>query len=553
MKDKVKKRPSFKTARIRDNQKGALLLGLIITMVILSVLGGSMVYIFSSSTLNPISGNYAQQAYYNAEAGFRYVTALYRKTEDKTQLDPYNPTKTVYNGLPITLPNGGNAKVTLTEPTNAVSATFNAATGGLTFSTPPALADLKAPGFFSTAAAPNVVYRYRGITPITTSGTGTITGPTLTGITPSIPAPASGAITIKPTTYITSKGSFGSGFWNVSRTVNYAWALSGGGGYSGGGQNLLELPGMTAPAPLSKDSRFSVVPSVPNPNTAVLQGNVDGSNGISINLASGVQYIYVNIDWWNLGNNLNVNNAYLSQGSTLSYDMQLKQMEAKGLNNFLVGLSARVESNDMINNNFYGMSLFYSAINGSGADKNDPANFPGWLTGNAALMSLANKGKYYLVFWEMNSNTMSVIGYKEVPTATVLPPGGATDNRITDWSTIVFRIKETGTGGSKTNKISAIIYSKTQNPRGTLNWPPETLDPLNPPGPYWGNPANPFNNLDDNSIITGILSAIPNTRPEIGVHVFADWGADNKIFLDDFAVIMTGAGPGGGYVPPIQY
>ena len=220
MNNKTNKKRSAKNGRGRNSQKGVLLIGLIITMVILSVLGGAMVYIFSSSTLNPVSGNYAQQAYYNAEAGFRYVTALYRSTGQKTVLDPY-----IAAAQTISLPNSGTAKVSVTTPTTSASATATFTGGNLVLSgvsgtIPPS------PGFF-TKDSGATVYRYTGKS---TDGSGVIT---LSGITPTITA--GGSITTKETTTITSVGTFGSGFWNVSRTVTYAWALSGAPSGSGEG------------------------------------------------------------------------------------------------------------------------------------------------------------------------------------------------------------------------------------------------------------------------------------------------------------------------------
>ena len=140
----------------RNGQKGALLVVLIITMVVLSLLSGGIVYIFYSSTLNPVSGNYAQRAYYNAEAGFRYVTALYRVAGDKTVFNQYATPQT------ITLPgDGGTVAVSVTTPTTFATATAavsgsNLVLSGINGTFPPA------PGFF-TKSGYSTVYRYTGI------------------------------------------------------------------------------------------------------------------------------------------------------------------------------------------------------------------------------------------------------------------------------------------------------------------------------------------------------------------------------------------------------
>lgn len=234
MNGKLNVRRSAKDGRIRNNQKGALLIGLIITMVIISALSGAMVYIFSSSTLNPVSGKYAQQAYYNAEAGFRYLTAVYRN-EANSAAGRTAVITTFASPKTITLPSGGTAKVTMSPlayiytPATA-TATLSGSDlvlSGITGSFP------TAPGFFSIGTG-TTVYRYLGTIPSPPVPGHPLT---LTGITPS--GYTGGSIQTVEHTTITSVGTYGSGsgLWNVNRKINYAWVLSGfptgGGGQPG--------------------------------------------------------------------------------------------------------------------------------------------------------------------------------------------------------------------------------------------------------------------------------------------------------------------------------
>jgi Tfp pilus assembly protein PilX len=101
--------------RSSNRQRGALLMVLIVAMVIISSLGLGIIYIFSSSNLNPISGNYAQRAYLNAESGFRYLTALYRVDGNQSL---FNVT---YQNL--SLPSGGTVTVSATTPNDEATAT----------------------------------------------------------------------------------------------------------------------------------------------------------------------------------------------------------------------------------------------------------------------------------------------------------------------------------------------------------------------------------------------------------------------------------------------
>lgn len=54
-------------------QRGTMLVGLIITLIIVSVLGAAMLSFFSTSTMSQLSGNSSMRAYYLAESGFRYA------------------------------------------------------------------------------------------------------------------------------------------------------------------------------------------------------------------------------------------------------------------------------------------------------------------------------------------------------------------------------------------------------------------------------------------------------------------------------------------------
>jgi len=54
-------------------QRGTVLLGLIVTMIVLSVLGAAMLSLFSTNLMGQLMGNSAMKAYYLAESGYRYA------------------------------------------------------------------------------------------------------------------------------------------------------------------------------------------------------------------------------------------------------------------------------------------------------------------------------------------------------------------------------------------------------------------------------------------------------------------------------------------------
>jgi len=59
-------------------QKGSILIGLIITMVVMSLLGAGMVYLTSTSTFQEVFANNHARAYYVAESGGRYALSVIR-------------------------------------------------------------------------------------------------------------------------------------------------------------------------------------------------------------------------------------------------------------------------------------------------------------------------------------------------------------------------------------------------------------------------------------------------------------------------------------------
>lgn len=206
-----------KSHKLLQGQKGALLIVLIVTMVILSTLSAGLVYVFSSSALNPISGNYAKQAYYNAEAGFHYVTALYRASGNKTVFAAYATPQT------IALPGGGTAKISVAGLTGTYTpATATAALNGSNLVLSAVTGTFpSAPGSFIKDGDPKL-YRYTGKTTDVSGNT------ILTGIIPAISS--GGTINTIEQAEITSVGTYGSSLWTASRTVKYTWPLTASGG-----------------------------------------------------------------------------------------------------------------------------------------------------------------------------------------------------------------------------------------------------------------------------------------------------------------------------------
>jgi len=81
------KAENFRRLISSSDQKGSILIGLIVTMVIFGILGAAMVSLFSSSTMSQLRGNYSQRAYYLAESGFNYVASEFLNASSEAAKD----------------------------------------------------------------------------------------------------------------------------------------------------------------------------------------------------------------------------------------------------------------------------------------------------------------------------------------------------------------------------------------------------------------------------------------------------------------------------------
>jgi hypothetical protein len=464
---------------------------LIVAMVIISSLGLGIIYIFSSSNLNPISGNYAQRAYYNAEAGFRYLTALYRVDGDTAIFN-----NTTYSNL--TLPGGGTVTISATTPTTQAAATAVYHTGDstkldITITSGTSFPD--APGVFSITSALGTPKYYHYVEK---------TGNTLSNIRPSLTGfvPGSTVLTAVPQTRITSTGTYGGGLFNVSRTINYQWPLTGspyglptGGnpdGSSGG-------PGGSGGAPYAPGNdnvlKFNYGP--------IDQTAADVASALSVVLSTVASYFGISVSsvtaaqvmqyWYDKGNllypysgcgykisswgsyqydstqsalkvnssslfflpyNYNFLTEWTTQGQKLSYDAQTK-VKIGGVasdplslwlsNKYLVGISVRADSqcsgSVVADINQYGVS-FSRGANGK--------------------FSLPNNYDPYIVFWRSVGSTFHLIAYKKMDFTEGMLQGVAvfddmeTDPTSNGWSTST-------SGHSSVSWSTSAYYSGTHS------------------------------------------------------------------------------------------
>ncbi|MFH1975711.1 MAG: pilus assembly PilX N-terminal domain-containing protein [Pseudomonadota bacterium] len=323
MNDKTNKKLSVKVKTYsrsrytypRNRQGGALLLGLIITMVIFGLLGGAMVYVLSSSSMDTVFGNFAQRAYYAAESGMRYVVATYRKALDDPTGRTNFQTLVDISDIPLNFPNdNGQATVTIIRTTTAevetdVSSTTPpntpiALSGEITISNRNGFPEKN--GFFRIDADTNY-YRYR----TRVDGSGTLaTLKVITGLGPWPKIVTGGTTKITSPDdqyYIKSVGHYGL----FRRTVEYGWILSG-------------IPPGTPVNPPSLPDLDDLVENNPFGNTVDLGRFVVvdvGGKAITVDQTTGGKAEAV------LGYSADPNpltKAWLNAGNFMSYDIQIK-------------------------------------------------------------------------------------------------------------------------------------------------------------------------------------------------------------------------------------
>ena len=211
--------------RMLKGQGGVILMGLIVTMVIFSVLGSSMVYLFSTSTLDHIAGNFAQRAYYAAEAGMRYAMATYRHLGQGNFSSLNNST--------VLLPNNDSFTITVTNITAAdATAKVNGGQtllkGGNINITGADIASFPEKNGYFKIGNDATIFRYKRRTSIAME---LISGPSASLLWETMVSNNTTITSPKDQVKITSKGTYPiAGLFSVGRTVEYGWIMSGGAG-----------------------------------------------------------------------------------------------------------------------------------------------------------------------------------------------------------------------------------------------------------------------------------------------------------------------------------
>jgi len=73
---------NFNRSRRHAKQRGGVLIGAVIVMVVMGVLGAGMVAMLGSTALQEVRANHGERAYYLAESGYRFAESTRLKDSD---------------------------------------------------------------------------------------------------------------------------------------------------------------------------------------------------------------------------------------------------------------------------------------------------------------------------------------------------------------------------------------------------------------------------------------------------------------------------------------
>lgn len=428
--------PCTHTDQFQKTQKGALLVGLIIVMLIFSILSGAMVYLFSSSTIGAAFANSSQRAYYAAEAGARYMIAQYRHTTPQMTTAQF----AALSGT-ITLPNNnGKAEVNITDSMSGVTVdpmTTSAETKSLdvggTLTVNDATNFPLKNGFFKIAGYPSITFRYKtrnGNQLQLVTGQGSTTVSVTAGTTVTAP---------KGQVSIVSKGFYPSDSL-TSRTIEYGWLLS-------------------SEQQAGKKQFHDQFNNDDNWNTAQGLGSHEVSGGAmnvtpAVPPASGTNYTC-----WRDGNSLWAINtwkdteellkqAWNDAGGSLSYDVQVKVSNTEPY--WMAGLGFRFRypnSSDaytygvsFIRHRLFGVVIWTFYADDIHPDLRIPEPLP---TGIGYIYT-----DPYIVLWQRTGSGVGcagdfkIIAYRKITAADNLTTGTGSSMRLKDWSTLMVRLIE---------------------------------------------------------------------------------------------------------------
>lgn len=106
--------PGETVARARE--KGSILMGIIITMVVMATLGAGMIYLTTTSTYQELLANNHARAYYAAESGGRYANALIRQALATGSQTVFDALTAEVSNTTYTMANGDQFQITYWTP-----------------------------------------------------------------------------------------------------------------------------------------------------------------------------------------------------------------------------------------------------------------------------------------------------------------------------------------------------------------------------------------------------------------------------------------------------
>lgn len=96
--------------RCGPNDRGSILIVVIITIIAMGILGTAMMSMFSTSTVGTITPSLTNNAYYNAESAYRYVLYSFLKADENNR---FQELKTAVHGKTLVMDGSNQATITI--------------------------------------------------------------------------------------------------------------------------------------------------------------------------------------------------------------------------------------------------------------------------------------------------------------------------------------------------------------------------------------------------------------------------------------------------------
>jgi len=539
----------YHSGRGVSGSRGGVLVGAVVAMVVMGVLGAGMVSMLGTSAFHEVRAKHGEQAYYNAESGFRFAVSVFWEQRDKEAF-----LEMLKNEVEISLGDPGKFRVKASAEEAGEDRYLEVFSfddlqiidegGDLAIILPEEGRTL--PRYWGSFVYKDKLYDYRRYSSSRNM---------LIGITSSEAAfPAAfdpdedGELLLGDVMefLITSTGVSGSGLFKVERVIEDYLDVA-----------MLDHPGWEESYPADMPDDF-----LEGAGQSLGVFNYDDTEDALL------------VEQTHSGTHAVAVSAFQPADPTgrifsPDYEVQVKIKLDKNLfssapRDYMAGISFRMNDLQLAQSRGYGVSFVRWDVDHDGTHRRLPHDT---LVPEDYLGESSMAGDPFLVLWRTGANSgfqqsgnFQILAWSELPQETPPLKGGEDPEGklLQDWITLLVRVQEGGENNSSYNRISVMYadqsrFQDSQEASG-IQWPPDDLE---------SGGLNVFSPIEWNQVTGGAQSCTDNHHVcdatfmydardsvEAGLHVFGN-NMNGKVWFGDFAVRCQRTGAEGGmyYLP----